>query len=81
MSDPVIPDKLIAAGRWALAGIVLFVFFLLAAEKLADQQYVSGTVFSILFLSTFALAVKWNTLFNWITPVPVGNSNSNILMV
>jgi hypothetical protein len=62
MSDATIPDRFNPAIRWVLAGIALFVFFLLGAEKFADQQYVSGAVFSVLFAITLIVAVKWNAI-------------------
>lgn len=62
MSDADIPDKLGPALRWAIAGIALFVFFLIAAEKFADGKNDVGVVFTVLFIATFLVAVKWKLM-------------------
>ncbi|GKQ52023.1 hypothetical protein [Bradyrhizobium sp. Ce-3] len=62
MSDSEIPDKIGPALRWAIAGIALFVFFLIAAEKFTEGQFRAGAVNATLFVATFLVAVKWNSL-------------------
>lgn len=62
MSDATIPDKLGPAARWAVAGIALFVFFLIAAEKFNEGAYGPGTANAILFVVTFVVAVKWDQI-------------------
>jgi hypothetical protein len=62
MSDAAIPDRYGPAIRWAIAGIALFVFFLLGAEEFKDGKYVSGGIFAALFIVTFVIAVKWEQI-------------------
>ena len=64
MSDPAIPDRLGPATRWAIAGIALFVFFLLGAEEFKDGHIGSGLIFLALFIVTFVVAVKWEIISN-----------------
>jgi hypothetical protein len=62
MSDADIPDKIGPAARWAVAGIALFVFFLVAVEKFNEGQYQPGFINAGLFCITFIIAVKWNAI-------------------
>jgi hypothetical protein len=62
MSDADIPDKIGPAARWAVAGIALFVFFLVAVEKFNEGQLQGGFINAGLFCVTFLIAVKWNAI-------------------
>jgi hypothetical protein len=62
MSDADIPDKIGPAARWVVAGIALFVFFLVAVEKFNEGQYQPGFINAGLFCVTFIIAVKWNAI-------------------
>jgi hypothetical protein len=64
MSDADIPNRFGPAMRWVIAGIALFVFFLIAAEKFNEGQYTAGTINAILFVVTFIIAVKWTAMAN-----------------
>jgi len=59
MADPDIPDRFIPAIRWVIVVIALFVFFLLGAEEFKEGKYVSGEIFSVLFIAALVVAVKW----------------------
>jgi hypothetical protein len=62
MSDADIPDRLGPAARWAIASIALFVFFLGASDTFREGQYTAGGIYSVLFIVTFFIAVKWKWL-------------------
>jgi hypothetical protein len=62
MSDADIPDRIGPAARWAIAGIALFVFFLIAAEKFNEGHLKAGFINAGLFCVTFLIAVKWNAI-------------------
>jgi hypothetical protein len=62
MSDAEIPDRFVPAIRWVIAGIALFVFFLIAIEKLNEGHLSAGFVNLALFGVTFVIAVKWAAL-------------------
>lgn len=66
MADSDIPDRFGPAVRWVLAGIALFVFFLLGSEALENGHYRTGTVFFILFALTLAVTVKWDQIVRYL---------------
>jgi hypothetical protein len=66
MSDADIPDKIGPAVRWAVAGIALFVFFLVSVEKFNEGQIQPGLINAALFCVTFLIAVKWNVIASFV---------------
>jgi hypothetical protein len=60
MSDPDIPDKIVPAIRWAIVVIVLFVLALGISDTLREGKYSGAGIYSVLFLLTFLIAVKWH---------------------
>ena len=66
MADSDIPNRFGPAARWVVAGIALFVFFLLGAESFRDGHPFSGSVFSGLFVLTFVTAVKWEQIAGYL---------------
>ena len=62
MSDAEIPDRIGPAARWAIAGIFLFVFVLGASDSFREGKPVVGSVYAVLFIVTFLIAVKWNRI-------------------
>jgi hypothetical protein len=60
MSDPDIPDKIVPAIRWAIVVIVLFVLALGISDTLREGKYTGAGIYSVLFLLTFVVAVKWH---------------------
>jgi Na+/citrate or Na+/malate symporter len=62
MSESDIPTRFAPAAKWVVAGIVLFVVVLGVSDSLRDGDYRAASIYGVLFVLAFIIAVKWDTL-------------------
>jgi hypothetical protein len=67
MSEADIPSRFGPASRWVIAGIFLFVFVLGISDSAHAKDWTATGMYSVLFIITFVLAVKWKQIADALT--------------
>jgi hypothetical protein len=66
MAESDIPDRIMPAIRWVLAGIALFCFFLLALEKANEGLWSAAAINAGCFVATLIVAVYWHGIVGFL---------------
>lgn len=66
MSEADIPNRILPALRWVIAGIVLFVLILGISDSLRERDYYVAAIYGALFIVTFVIAVKWHQIIDFV---------------